>query len=321
MRLRVIVTGYGDFAGTWDEAAGRPNPSSVLARALSASGLANARVERRELEVTHAAVEAFIAEVRENPPDIVLSLGVSPKAQVEERPENWKSDAIDGRGQRIEPGPISAREEPRVRLTTMLPVHAIEEALRRAERDGTLASRTVATSLGPEGSYAPDASSYLCNYLNYRLTGTFGAVEGITAGFVHVTAQTTVDEIRIIAQALVDHVTAPPLHARRKEILRAVEGVREKVTHAHDDLGMAKAAPVLTQRWVDRRRLLFAEDALTVLETALAEETLDGRVLAEALHGLLHRAKELAPGHGIETAARAIFEALAEGDPEAPEPH
>lgn len=108
---------------------------------------------------------------------------------------------------------------------------------------------------------------------------------------------------------------------RRQQILDAVTQVRARVTDAHDDLGLTKAAPVLSQRWVDRRRLLFAEDALAVLECALGEETLDGRALAETLHGLLHRAKELAPGHGLETAARAVFEALAEGDPEAPDAH
>src|SRR5438874_2615481 len=26
-KLKVVVTGYGDFGGTWNEAAGRPNPS------------------------------------------------------------------------------------------------------------------------------------------------------------------------------------------------------------------------------------------------------------------------------------------------------
>ncbi len=207
--MRVIITGYGDFAGVYNEAEGRPNPSGVLARRLADLGLANAQVEFRYLEVTHAAVEAFMAEVRENPPDIILSMGVSSKAQVEERPENWKSDAIDGRGNRIDPGPISFREAPRERLATDLPVDAIERALRQAEAEGTLTARTVRTDdrqkTGREEDYFPDASAYLCNYLNFRLTETFGQNDAVTAGFVHVTAQTTAEEMRVIAQALVDH--------------------------------------------------------------------------------------------------------------------
>lgn len=206
--LRVVVTGYGDFAGTWNEAEGRPNPSGVLAAQLAELGLQNATVEYRKLEVTHGAVEAFMSEIRDNPPDVVISMGVSSKAQVEERPQNWKGNAIDGHGNRIVEGAISDGFAARERIRTDLPVNAIEAALREAASNGALPNRTVGTDdpalHGESEDYSPDDSAYLCNYLNFRLTETFGQDDRVTAGFVHVTPQTTAEEIQVIAQSVVN---------------------------------------------------------------------------------------------------------------------
>lgn len=208
--LRVVVTGYGDFAGVYNAAEGRPNPSGELARQLADMGLSNATIEFRHLEVTHGAVEAFMAEMAENPPDVIISMGVSSRAQVEEQPQNWKGSAVDGHGQRITPGPISDGRPARERISTDLPVDAIEAALRQAATDGTLPSRTVGTDdkakTGPEEDYFPDASAYLCNYLNYRLTETFGDDSDVTAGFVHVTGETSAREMQVVVQAVVDRV-------------------------------------------------------------------------------------------------------------------
>ncbi len=106
---------------------------------------------------------------------------------------------------------------------------------------------------------------------------------------------------------------------RRLRILGALDEVRARVAEAFED--QQQPAAVLTQGWVDKRRLLLAEDALRVLEVALGEEAVDARVFAEAVEAFVHRARDLAPGHGLDAASRAILDALAEGDPEAPDPH
>jgi hypothetical protein len=107
--------------------------------------------------------------------------------------------------------------------------------------------------------------------------------------------------------------------SRRQRILEALAQARARVEEAYED--HQKASAVLSQAWVDKRRLLMAEDALRLLEVALGDDAIDTRALAEGLEALLHRARDLTPGHGLEAASRAILEALAEGDPEAPDPH
>ena len=53
-------------------------------------------VEYRRLDVTPAAVEQFMTEMRKSPPDVILSMGVTHgQAQVEERPENHLGAAPD----------------------------------------------------------------------------------------------------------------------------------------------------------------------------------------------------------------------------------
>ncbi|MBI3181208.1 MAG: hypothetical protein HYZ28_03595 [Myxococcales bacterium] len=213
-KLKVVITGYGDFGGTYDEAAGRPNPSGVLAKKLAELGLKNADVEFRKLEVTHGAVESFLRDMERARPDVIISMGVSGgQAQVEERPQNWKGGGTDGRNQPIEEGPISRTVAPRARMETDLPVDAIDKALTGSA--GSLPNgRTVGTDdrsrSGRDEEYFPDDSAYLCNYLNYRLTETFGRDERVTAGFVHINGDspgrpgTTAEEMRVLAQAVVD---------------------------------------------------------------------------------------------------------------------
>src|SRR5439155_26257864 len=72
-RLKVVVTGYGDFGGTWDEAAGRPNPSGEIAKQLASMGLKNADIEYRKLPVTHDAGDNFMKEMQTVKPDVVIS--------------------------------------------------------------------------------------------------------------------------------------------------------------------------------------------------------------------------------------------------------
>lgn len=213
-RLKVVVTGYGDFGATWKEAEGRPNPSGILARQLAELGLPNAEVECRRLEVTHGSVEAFLEEMKSVCPDVILSMGVSGKqAQVEERPQNWKGGGVDGHEQPIVEGPISDVVAPRERLETDLPVEAIDRALCEAAPE-LPHGRTVKTDdrsrTGPDEEYSPDDSAYLCNYLNFRLTETYKGEPRISAGFIHVNGHephrpgTTAEELRVILQAVVN---------------------------------------------------------------------------------------------------------------------
>lgn len=103
---------------------------------------------------------------------------------------------------------------------------------------------------------------------------------------------------------------------RRKLITEAVAEVRARVSASFDE----RPAPVYSQGWVDKRRLLLVEQALELIDLTVEGDALDVRRFAEAFERLLHQAKELAPGHGMETAAEAVLSALEKGDPTA-EPH
>jgi hypothetical protein len=99
----------------------------------------------------------------------------------------------------------------------------------------------------------------------------------------------------------------------REAILRALGEVHARVHDAYPE----QASPVLSQGWVDRRRLLLVDLALHLCEEAVRGESLGTRELAEKLHSVLHVAKDLAPGHGIDRAAELVLESLEQGDPNA----
>ncbi len=198
--LKVVVTGYGAFMGITD------NASAKMAQKLAEAGVKGGIVEYRRLEVTTDAVDAFVAEMRKSPPDVILSMGVSGwKAQVEERPENHLGAANDGNDR-----PMAERD---VRtggpqeLKTDLPVGVIDHAL---ESYGD--HRVVGTSKS-DAAYEPDRSAYLCNYLGYNLASEFGAASQTTAGFMHVTTETPVDQMHSVLEA----VTARQLEERRAQ--------------------------------------------------------------------------------------------------------
>lgn len=184
--LRVLVTGYGPFQGIQN------NPSDRLAREVSQMPVAGANLEYRRLEVNHDSVDRFIDEVRKNPPDVIVSMGVSSKAQLEELPKNWIGGGREGEtypAGAIVPGQADT-------LPTELPVTQIEQSLQG------VANRTVGTHLS-DPHYGPDRSGYLCNYLNFKLTDAFAANPRTTAGFVHVTNATHKEEIHRIVQTVV----------------------------------------------------------------------------------------------------------------------
>ncbi len=187
--LRVVVTGYGAFMGITD------NPSARIAQKISELGAAGAVIEYRRLDVTTEAVDAFIGEMRANPPDVILSMGVSSHAQVEERPENRLNGGADGAGHILRTGPIVPGGP--AELPTDLPLDVINPALDTYGPD-----RRVGSSAS-DATYQPDRSAYLCNYLGYSLAGAFGDFDGTAAGFVHVTATTPPEQMSTLLRAVV----------------------------------------------------------------------------------------------------------------------
>lgn len=196
--LRVVVTGYGAFMGITD------NPSANMAQTLAERGVKGAIVEYRRLDVTPAAVEQFMTEMRKSPPDVILSMGVTHgQAQVEERPENHLGAAPDGNNQMMTERKV--REGGPQELKTDLPVETIDWALQ-----GFGAERQVFTSKS-DTNYQPDRSAYLCNFLGYNLASEFGATPKTTAGFMHITPDTKPEQMG----AVLDAITAKQLEARR----------------------------------------------------------------------------------------------------------
>lgn len=202
--LRVVVTGYGRFMGIEN------NPSATMAQRLAEAGMPGAIVEYRRLDVTHAGVDAFLEEMKKNPPDVILSMGVGGQSQIEERPENVVGGGEDGEGKPIVPGEVRPGAERELR--TDLPVERISRAL---EKFG--GRREVGTSQ-VDPSYSPDRSAYLCNYLGFNLANTFGKSDATTAGFMHVTDHTPMEQ----PQAVLEAVVARQLEWRREQAAPAV---------------------------------------------------------------------------------------------------
>jgi pyrrolidone-carboxylate peptidase len=197
--LRVVVTGYGAFMGITD------NPSANMAQKLAELGVKGAIVEYRRLDVNHAAVNEFVAEMKRQPPDVILSMGVSSESQVEERPENRVGGGVDGDNKPITPGIV--RGGGQAELRTDLPVDVIDSALKKFGD-----KREVGTSRS-DASYTPDRSAYLCNYLGFNLADNFGGTPATTAGFVHVTDHTPPEQMH----ALLESVVAKQLDWRRSQ--------------------------------------------------------------------------------------------------------
>ncbi len=196
--LKVVVTGYGAFMGITD------NPSANMAQRLAEAGVRGGVVEYRRLDVTPEAVDAFLAEVRRGPPDVILSMGVTHgQAQVEERPENALGRNPDGNNRMMtarEVRPGGERE-----LRTDLPVDVIDGVLSGyGDRQAVFTSRS-------DAGYRPDRSAYLCNYLGYHLASEFGASPATTAGFIHIAPDTPADQMHAVLEA----VTARQLEQRR----------------------------------------------------------------------------------------------------------
>ena len=67
--------------------------------------------------------------MQKNPPDVILSMGVSSESQVEELPENRIGGGRDGNGKEMTPGKIKPNGA--TTLKTDLPVKDIEASLKK----------------------------------------------------------------------------------------------------------------------------------------------------------------------------------------------
>ena len=117
--LRVVVTGYGPFGGR------SVNPSDTLGQQVSQMPVDGATIEYRRLDVNHDSVDGFMNQILKNPPDVVMSLGVSWKPQLEELPENRVGGGREGESHPA--GPILPGHPGTI--PTDLPTEKLEKAL------------------------------------------------------------------------------------------------------------------------------------------------------------------------------------------------
>jgi pyrrolidone-carboxylate peptidase len=137
-------------------------------------------------------------------PDVALSLGVSSKAQLEEAPQNWigaSPTSKDGAGKVLPHARIDARSGKKKRIKSDLPLKEIEEAMKQMHGK----SRMMRSSKRNRKDYSPDASAYLCNYLNWKLTKLYKENHRVIAGFVHIVATLPPSEVQTVVQAVVNN--------------------------------------------------------------------------------------------------------------------
>jgi pyroglutamyl-peptidase len=185
--LKVLVTGYGPFDGYPD------NPSGDLAQAVGKLGIPGANVQVQVLPVEYGKVDDFIAQIKKDPPDIILSMGAGPR-EIEVKAYNENAGVADVAGN-LGPGQGPIDPNGPATLNTTLPVDAINKRL--ANTFGSAAT-LESTTTPPD----PGSGAYLCNYINYRLLQAFQGTN-TEAGFIHISAETAPEEIQTILEAAV----------------------------------------------------------------------------------------------------------------------
>jgi pyroglutamyl-peptidase len=189
--VRVVVSGFAPFLDY------RDNESGEVARRLAQDVPAGLVVEHHILEVSPAAIDAFVDEMQALRPAVVISLGYEGLAQLEERPENILHAGSNGVGAEwagravVEGGPAE--------LGTDLPTAVVDGALA-----GFGWRRTVRTAR-LDRDYEPTHDGYVCNYLAYRLAHAFGPDADVAAGFFHVDSRRVTDQLRAVMVAVAAH--------------------------------------------------------------------------------------------------------------------
>jgi len=92
----------------------------------------------------------------------------------------------------------------------------------------------------------------------------------------------------------------------RTPILSALARTREALEASWPQ----ERAPIYSQGWVDRRRLLVVDLALEFSQQVLEGAAVDARRMAERIEAVLHVAHDVAPGYGLDRAAACVLEGL-----------
>jgi len=191
---RIVVTGFGPYQHVTE------NESGETAKLLGATQLAGATIEYRILEVSPEAIDAFIAEMEIVKPAVIISLGYEGVSQLEERPQNRLESGGNGLGAAWAGRPVV--EGAPAELKTDLPTDVVDQALK------SFGFRRKIKTARLDRDYEPTHDGYICNYLAYQLSVTFGEAPATAAGFFHVNSRRVADQLRAVMVAVAEHQRA-----------------------------------------------------------------------------------------------------------------
>lgn len=174
--MRVLVTGFGPFGDVGD------NPSAWLAERVG--------FECRVLEVSFAAVDEFVEEVSNNPPDALVLMGVAAGAErmrIETTARNEVGAVPDVRGEVAGPAPIDPLGPPQIGATLWRSPEFFQD--------------------NEYWETSTSAGTYLCNYVFYRC---LKALPNTAVGFLHVPLadQMPLEQQLEVTRGILDEVSA-----------------------------------------------------------------------------------------------------------------
>jgi pyrrolidone-carboxylate peptidase len=191
---RIVVTGFAPYQNF------NVNESGETAKLLGASQLAGATIEYRILEVSPEAIDAFIAEMEIVKPAVIISLGYESSAQLEESPQNRLESGGNGLGAAWAGRTIV--EGAPAELKTDLPTDVVDRALK------SFGFRRNVKTARLDRDYEPTHDGYICNYLAYQLSVTFGEAPETAAGFFHINSRRVADQLRAVMVAVAEYQRA-----------------------------------------------------------------------------------------------------------------
>jgi pyrrolidone-carboxylate peptidase len=191
---RIVVTGFGPYQNF------SVNESGEVAKLLATTQIPGAVVEFRILDVSPDAIDAFIVEMERVRPAVIISLGYESGTQLEERPQNVLSAGGNGLGAQWA-GRAVVEGTP-AELRTDLPTDVVDGALK------SFGWRRSVKTERLDRDYVPTHDGYICNYLAYQLSVTFGEAPSTAAGFFHVNSRRVTDQLRAVLVAVAAHQRA-----------------------------------------------------------------------------------------------------------------
>lgn len=191
---RIVVTGFGPYQNF------SVNESGEVAKLLATTQIPGAVVEYRILDVSPDAIDAFIVEMEQVRPAVIISLGYESGTQLEERPQNILSAGGNGLG--AEWAGRAVVEGAPAELRTDLPTDVVDRALK------SFGWRRSVKTERLDRDYVPTHDGYICNYLAYQLSVTFGEAPSTATGFFHVNSRRVTDQLRAVLVAVAAHQRA-----------------------------------------------------------------------------------------------------------------